>query len=112
MYVSVLVTMQEIQSQEETKVVLYVLGMPSSWQLKVQRSLILSSSEAEWVVLSETAKGVMFMVKLLQSLKMSVELPVIIRIKNVGTIYIMGKVSATSHIKHEICMKNMKNYCR
>ena len=53
-------------------VVLYVLGVPLSWQSKRQISITLTSSEAEWVVLSETLKEVMFVVKLLQSMKISV----------------------------------------
>ena len=45
--------------------VLYVLSMPVSWQSKTQRSITLSISEVEWVVLSEAVKKVMFIVKLL-----------------------------------------------
>ena len=42
--------------------ILYVLAVPVSWQSKAQKSVTLSSSEVEWVTLSEAAKAVMFMI--------------------------------------------------
>ncbi len=55
--------------------VLYVCGVPISWRSKAQCSVILSSSEAEWVVSSEAVKEVMFVFQLLQSMKIKVKLP-------------------------------------
>ncbi len=40
--------------------VLYVCNIPISWNSKAQQSVTLSSSEAEWVALSEAAKEVIF----------------------------------------------------
>ena len=47
--------------------VLYVLGVPVSWQSKAQRNMTL----AQWVTLSEAAKEVIFVVKLLWSMNIS-----------------------------------------
>ena len=41
--------------------ILYVLGTPVSWQSKLQKSVSFSSSEAEYIGLSEAVKEVMFM---------------------------------------------------
>ena len=56
--------------------ILFILGGSVSWWSKVKQSMMLSSSEAEWVALSEDAKEVMFMIQLLGSMKISVKLPV------------------------------------
>ena len=38
--------------------------------------------------------------KLLQSIKISVKLPVMVRVDNVGEIFMAGNVAAISHTKH------------
>ena len=63
--------------------IIYVLCVPVSWGSKYPISVALSSSEAEWVALSEAAKEVMFMIQLLGSMKISVKLPIMIRVDNV-----------------------------
>ena len=47
--------------------IFYVLGGPVSWQPKLQKSVSLSSSEAEYIALSEAVKEVMFVVQLLET---------------------------------------------
>ena len=49
--------------------------------IKVQQSMMLSSSEAQWVAL------VVFMIQLLRSMKISVKLPVMVRVDNVSHIH-------------------------
>ena len=41
-----------------------------SWRSKLQKSVSLSSSEVEYIALSEAVKEVMFVVQLLESMKM------------------------------------------
>ena len=41
------------------------------------------SSEAEWVALSEAVKEVMFTIKFLENMKISVKLPVMVKVDNV-----------------------------
>ena len=81
--------------RSESGFVLYVLGVPVSWQSKAQRSVTLSSSEAEWVVLLEDVKKDMFIVKLLQSMKFLA----IVRLESVSAINMAGNVTATKHME-------------
>ena len=60
----------------------------------------LSSSEAEWMTLSEAIKEVMFIVKLLQTMNISVKLLVTIRVDNVGAMFMAGNVTVASYTKH------------
>ena len=47
--------------------ILYVFGVPVFLQSKVQKSVTLSSSDAEWVAYSMHVKEAMFMIQLLDS---------------------------------------------
>ena len=49
--------------------ILYVLGVLISWQFQSQKSVFLSSSDAEYIALSEAVTEVMFVVQLLGSTK-------------------------------------------
>ena len=52
--------------------ILYLLGSLVSWQSKSQKYVSLSSSETEYVALSDAMKEVMFVIQLLGSMKNSV----------------------------------------
>jgi len=76
----------------------------------VQRSVTLSSSEAEWVVLSEAVKEIMFVLQLLESMKIKVKLP-ITQVDNVGAIFMSKNISTSNRTKHvDICTKFVNEY--
>ena len=56
--------------------------------------------EAEWEALSEPIKEVIFIAKLLQSMNVSVELSVMVRVDNVVAIFMADNVTVTCHAKH------------
>ena len=70
-----------------TGFVLYLMGVPISWKLKGQKSVSLSSTEAEYIALSETAKEVRFVYQVLEFIGFKVKLPIVIRVDNVGAIF-------------------------
>ena len=80
--------------------ILYVCEVPISWRSKAQRSVTLSSSEAEWVALSKAVKEVMFVSQLLTSMKVTVRYPIIVRVDNVGAIFMAQNVTTMSSTKH------------
>ena len=49
--------------------ILYILVLPVSWQSEAQRCVTLSSSEAEWVALSEAVNKVMSVTQSLERMK-------------------------------------------
>jgi hypothetical protein len=79
---------------------IFLNGVPILWKSKLQRTVALSSSEAEYYALSETAKDVKFIVQILNSIGIKVMLPIEIQVDNVGAIFIAENVSATSRTKH------------
>jgi len=80
--------------------ILFFMGVPILWRLKAQVSVSLSSSEAEYVSLSEAAKEVKFVYMILTSLGLKVKTPIVVRVDNVGAIFNSENISTTSRSKH------------
>ena len=56
--------------------ILYLCGVPISWRSKAMWHVTLSSSEAEYVSLSEAAKEVKFVSQLIESMGIEVKKPI------------------------------------
>ena len=80
--------------------VLYLCGAPISWKSKGMKSVTLSSSEAEYIALSEAAKEVKFVYQVLQLMGIKVKLPIVIRVDNIGAIFMSGNVTVSPRTKH------------
>ncbi len=92
--------------------ILYVRGVPVAWRSKAQRSVTLSSTEAEWVALSEAVKENIFVLELLEMLNIKVKLPIIVRVNNVGAVFMSGNKTTTSLANHvNIRTKYVNEYC-
>ena len=76
------------------------MGVPIIWKSKSQRSVTLSSSEAEYVALSEAAKDIKFVYQLLRSIGIEVTLPITVRVDNVGAIFMSENTSTSGRTKH------------
>ena len=80
--------------------ILYLMGVPISWRSKGMKSVTLSSSEAEYIALSEAAKEVKFVYQLLSSMGVKVRLPIVIRVDNIGAIFMSENVAVSQRTKH------------
>ena len=67
-----------------TGFIVYLLGVPICWRSKGQKGATLSSSEAEYVALSEAAKEIKFIYYILRSLSINVKVPIVVRVDNIG----------------------------
>ena len=83
-----------------TGFIIFVHGVPITWKSRQQKSLAMSSSEAEYYALTEAAKEVKFVVQLLITMGIKVSLPVIVRVDNIGAIWMAENASAGSRTKH------------
>ena len=79
---------------------IFLLGVPICWQSKGQRSVTLSSSKAEYVALSEAAKEVKFVAQVMMSMGIPVKSPIIVRVDNVGAIFMSKNVTTSPRTKH------------
>lgn len=80
--------------------ILYLMGVPISWRSKNMKSVTLSSSEAEYVALSKAAKEIKFVYQLLIGIGMKVKLPIVVRVDNLGAIFMSENVLVSQGTKH------------
>ena len=94
-------TMRETRVQESVlQDTFFFMDVPIIWKLKSQKSITLSSSEAEYVALLEAAKEIKFVYQLLLSIGIQVKLPIIVRVDNVGAIFMSENTSTSGRTKH------------
>ena len=67
---------------------------------KSQRSVTLSSSKAEYVALLETAKEICFLYQLLRENKIVEQLPIVVKVDNIGAIFMAENISVSPKTKH------------
>ena len=63
--------------------------------MKLQKSVSLSSSEVEYIALSEAVKEVMFVAQQFESMQIAVKYPVMVRVDNVGAIFMASNITTT-----------------
>jgi hypothetical protein len=79
---------------------IFLQGAPIMWRSQAQKTVSLSSTEAEYYATSEAAKEIKFIVQVMESLGLHVRKPKIVHINNVGAIFIAETPSATKHTRH------------
>jgi hypothetical protein len=77
-----------------TGFVIYLLGVPICWRSKGQKGVTLSSSEAEYVAMSEAVKEIRFIYYLLSGMGDRIKLPIVVRCDNVGAIFMAENSSS------------------
>ena len=71
------------------------------------------SSEAKYVALLEAAKEIKLIYQLLTSIGIKVELPITVRVVNIGVIFMSKNTSTSGHTKHvdvRYCFMNERFY--
>jgi hypothetical protein len=66
--------------------IIYLLNVPIFWRSKSQKGVILLSTEAEYVAISETVKDLKFIYYLLCDLHIKVNFPVVVKTDNIVSI--------------------------
>ena len=64
------------------------------------KSVVLSTTEAEYMALSEVVKEFKFIVQLLQTMDIEVELPITVHVDNVGAIWLSNNRTTSDRTKH------------
>ena len=80
--------------------VIYFSGIPIAWRSKGMKSVVLSTTEAEYMALSEVVKKVKFIVQLLQTMNIAVELPITVHVDNVRAIWLSSNRNTGGRTKH------------
>jgi hypothetical protein len=80
--------------------VIYICGNADAWRSKAQRNVTLSSSEAEYVAVSEVCAEVMFVKQVIEFLNIKLELPIKILMDNVGAMFLTENQSMSQRTRH------------
>jgi Reverse transcriptase (RNA-dependent DNA polymerase) len=80
--------------------VIYCNGSPIAWRSKGQKLVTLSSTEAEYVAISEAVREVRFVYQVMRSLKIEVKLPIRVNVDNLGAIFLAKNKNASERTKH------------
>ena len=95
----------DFASDKETRIsifgyVIYFCGIPIAWRSKGMKSVVLSTTEAEYMALTEVVKELKFIVQLLQTMNITVELPITVHVDNVGAIWLSNNRNTGDRTKH------------
>jgi len=80
--------------------VIYLCGAAIAWRSKGQKSVTLSSTEAEYVAVSEVATEILYIAGILKFLNIPVEYPILVNVDNIGAIYLTKNATTGSRTKH------------
>ena len=95
----------DFASDKETRISvfgynIYFCGIPIAWRSKGMKSVVLSTTEAEYMALSEVVKELKFIVQLLETMNIKVELPITVYVDNVGAIWLSNNRTTSDRTKH------------
>jgi hypothetical protein len=79
---------------------IFLNGAPLLWKSQGQKTVSLSSTEAEYYALSEAEKEIKILTQVLESLNLNVRKPIVVHLDNVGAIFLAETQSATKHTRH------------
>ena len=83
-----------------TGFIIFLMDTPIMWRSRAQLVVSLSSTEVKYYALSEAAKEVKFIAQVMLTLGLEVKLPIIVRVDNVGAIFMSENVNASSRTRH------------
>ena len=95
----------DFASDKETRIsvfgyIIYFCGYPIAWRSKGVKSVVLSTTEAEYMAFSDVGKELKFIVQLLQTMIIEVELPITVYVDNVGAIWLSNNRTTSDRTKH------------
>ena len=95
----------DFASDKETRIsvfryIIYFCGMPIAWRSKGMKSVVLSTTQAEYMALSEVVKELKFIVQFLQTMNIEVQLPITVYADNVGAIWLSYNRTTSDRTKH------------
>ena len=80
--------------------VLYANGALISWKSRGQKSVTLSSCEAEYLAAGELCTEILFVKMIIESLGMDVRLPIKVQMDNIGAIFLAKNTTTGQRTKH------------
>ena len=83
-----------------TGMVIYLCGVPIAWRSKAQKCVTLSTMESEYYAMSELCSEIIYIKNTLEFLQVEIEYPIIIRVDNIGAMFLANNPSLSQRTKH------------
>ena len=83
-----------------TGMVIYLCGIPIAWRSRAQKCVTLSTTESEYYAMSELCSEIIYIKNTLEFLQVQVEYPIIVRVDNVGAMFLGNNPSLSQRTKH------------
>jgi hypothetical protein len=80
--------------------VVYFMSVPVCWRSRGQKSVTLSTTEAEYVACSEVVKEVLFILQLLKHLQIELQLLIRVHVDNIWAIFLAENQNSSDRTKH------------
>jgi hypothetical protein len=80
--------------------IIYLCGVAISWRSKGQKSVSLSSTEAEYMAISEVAMEILYIVGILKFLGVPLKYPIEVQVDNIGAVYLSKNATTGNRTKH------------
>jgi len=75
------------------------MNIPVCWSSRGQKSVTLSTTEAEYVACSEVVREVLFILQLLRHLQVELQLPICVHVNNIGAIFLAENQNSSDRTK-------------
>ena len=80
--------------------IIYFCGIPVAWKSKSMKSVVQSTTKAEYVAVSEVVKEIKVLYQMLRSMEIKVPVPIKVQVDNVGAIWLANKSSVSERTNH------------
>ena len=80
--------------------IIYFCGVRVAWKSKSMKSVVLSTTEAEYVAVSEVVKEIKFLYQMLRSMEIKVPLPIKVQVDAVGAIWLANNSSVSERTNY------------
>ena len=79
---------------------MYFCGVPVAQKSKSMKSVVLSTTEAEYVAVSEVVKEIKFLYQMLRSMEVKLPLHIKVHVDNVGAIWLANNIIVSERTKY------------
>ena len=80
--------------------IIYLCGAPNCQRSRAQKTVTLISTETDWIALSEAAKEVLYIAKILKALGVDIEYTITIHVDNTAAVFMATNVTTSQRMRH------------
>ena len=80
--------------------IIYFCDIPVVWKSKSMKSVVLSTTDTEYVAVSEVVKEIKVLYQMLRSIEIKLPLPINVQVDNLGAIWLANNSSESEKTKH------------